>query len=713
MCGIWNFSIFVAHNLIYHIPFVTMKQLLLLALGLCSGMALGQGLSAQSSAPKPVYPIPTQAQIDWQRLETYAFIHFGLNTFNDLEWGYGNTPAKTFAPPVLDVEQWVTTLKRAGMKGIILTAKHHDGFCLWPTKTTEYSVKNSPWKGGKGDLVKDLSEACRRHGLRFGIYLSPWDRNNARYGFPEYQKTFHEQIRELTTNYGELFEYWFDGANGGTGWYGGADSARKIDPLTYYDYEGATKMLLRNNPNIMIFGGTTHTIRWIGNERGWAGETNWAMYDESKQKHYTQAQWGMEDASQWLPGEVDVSIRPGWFYHHREDHQVRSVANLVNIYYESVGRNANLLLNCPINLDGKIPAVDSARLIAWHDHIKASFRDNKLRKAIARASATRPGRSFQPRNVNDGNPDTYWAVPDGEKTASLTLTLPREELINNVALQEYIALGQRVRSFSLEVAGRDGAFRPIETKDSLTTIGYKRLIRFEAVKAKALRLTITDTRGPVCLAEVAAYLAPEVLEAPRISRDSRDSVYISTTARNAHIEYQLVPRNVGATHDLWKPYTAPFYLPDDFTTIHARVSSASNKDKAQATYSLGYSLSKVKTPELADDLRTKLFDGNGYSTVTLPRGVRALTLELDQPRRISSLTYTPSQQRDARGHIQRYKLYVDGQEVAEGELANIKHNPIPVSLELSKPVEGRTIRLVVTKTVDDVPEVTIGDLSIY
>ena len=257
-----------------------MRKLLSPILGLCALTLGSASISAQTSAPEPILPIPTQAQIDWQRLETYAFIHFGLNTFNDLEWGYGNTPAKTFAPPILDVEQWVTTLKRAGMKGIILTAKHHDGFCLWPTKTTEYSVKNSPWKGGKGDLVKDLSEACRRHGLLFGIYLSPWDRNNAQYGFPEYQKTFHEQIRELTTNYGKLFEYWFDGANGGTGWYGGADSARKIDPLTYYDYEGATKMLLKNNKDIMIFGGTTHTIRWIGNERGWAGETNWAMYDE-------------------------------------------------------------------------------------------------------------------------------------------------------------------------------------------------------------------------------------------------------------------------------------------------------------------------------------------------------------------------------------------------------------------------------------------------
>ena len=304
-----------------------MKRLIIGMTSLLLTMGLSQRATAQTKAPTPIYPVPTPAQIAWQELETYAFVHFGLNTFNDLEWGYGNTPAKTFAPERLDTEQWVTTLKRAGMKGVILTAKHHDGFCLWPTKTTDYSVKNSPWKDGKGDLVRELSESCRKHGLLFGLYLSPWDRNSRYYGQPEYQRIFHAQIHELTTQYGKLFEYWFDGANGGNGWYGGADSTRQIDPKSYKD--------------IMIFGGTVPTIRWTGNEKGWAGETNWAMYNEDKAKHYSEAQWGMEDAQQWLPGEVDVSIRPGWFYHPREDHQVRSVANLVKLYYQSVGRTSS------------------------------------------------------------------------------------------------------------------------------------------------------------------------------------------------------------------------------------------------------------------------------------------------------------------------------------------------------------------------------------
>lgn len=667
---------------------------------------------AQDAPPKPVYPIPSQAQIDWQRLETYAFIHFGLNTYNDLEWGYGDTPATTFAPAKLDVDQWVRTLKRAGMRGIILTAKHHDGFCLWPTKTTDYSVKNSPWKDGKGDLVAELSAACRRAGLQFGIYVSPWDRHHPEYGSEGYQRAYHEQIRELSTNYGPLFEFWFDGANGGTGWYGGANEARSIDPQTYYQYDVAARIIREHSPKAMIFGGTEATIRWIGNERGYAGETNWAMYDESKEKHYTDAQWGMADGSKWLPGEVDVSIRPGWFYHHREDHQVRSVANLVNLYYQSVGHNANLLLNFPVALDGRIPAVDSARVVAWHDYIQQAFRTNLLRGAKVSASPQRQGRTFSPSHLTDGKNATYWAAPDGTETAEITFSFARPTEINNVALQEHIALGQRVERFALEVADDAGRFVPVATQDTLTTIGYKRLVRFPLVRTKALRVRVLASRGPVCLNSVAAYRVEELLEPPTVRRDSRDQVTISTIVPGATLEYALLPARGDASRLDWKRYTAPFAYPGDHVELLARVSSAGAKDKPETRYQAGYSLAEVMTPGITDEERLNLFDENGSTAVVLSRGVRSLALDLPSARPLHKLVYTPVQARDATGHIQRYELYVDGKLVRSGELSNIKNNPIPVSIDFPAGTRGQFIRLVVTKVVDDASHVVLGDLRI-
>ncbi len=481
------------------------KSILSIAL-LCSVYAC----SNKGPEPKALEAVPSQAQLDWHKLETYAFIHFGLNTYNDLEWGYGNTPAKTFAPDTLDVSQWVKTLKLAGMKGVILTAKHHDGFCLWPTKTTEYSVKNSPWKDGKGDLVKELSDECHKEGLLFGLYLSPWDRHNADYAKPEYvDNVFHQQIKELTTNYGQLFEYWFDGANGGSGWYGGTNEKRSINPNTYYRYEDAVKLLHKNNPNVMIFGGTVPTIRWIGNERGWAGETNYAMYDFSKEKHYRDAQWGMTDAKAWIPAEVDVSIRPGWFYHKKEDAQVRSVENLVNLYYQSVGRNANLLLNCPIALDGRIPKTDSLHLMQWHKYLQASFKKNVLLDAKAECKDSRAGKRFALSHLTDGDLDTYWASQDGCTTPTITINLEEEKTMNILALNEYITLGQRVEQFKVSFL-KDGSWLPLPVEEKQTTIGYKRLLRFPRITTQSIKIEIIKAKACVCLSNIAAYDAPDI-----------------------------------------------------------------------------------------------------------------------------------------------------------------------------------------------------------
>ena len=446
---------------------------------LITGMFAGLFLSCKEvEPPAPVLPVPTPEQIKWQKMENYAFVHFGLNTFNDLEWGYGNTPAETFNPTDLDCEQWVRIIKAAGLKGVILTAKHHDGFCLWPTKTVDYNISNSPYKNGKGDMVRELSDACKKHGLKFGLYLSPWDRHNAEYGWEGYQKTYHEQINELISNYGPLFEFWFDGANGGNGWYGGTNETRSIDPKTYYGYETAREMIKAKHPEAMIFGGTVPDIRWIGNESGWAGETNWSPYSLDKETHYTQNQWGMKDGNQWLPGECDVSIRPGWFYHEAEDSKVKSLKHLSDIYFRSVGYNSVLLLNIPPNRKGLISEADVNRLKEFAAYRQQIFADNRVKK----------GRNYW--NATSGSEAVYSLKPKSE--------------INVVMLQEDITKGQRVEAFTVE-ALTDNGWKEVGKG---TTIGYKRMLRFPAVKAGRLRVKIDECRLTAHINQVAAYYAP-------------------------------------------------------------------------------------------------------------------------------------------------------------------------------------------------------------
>lgn len=457
--------------------------------------------------PEPSCPVPTKQQLEWQQLETYAFIHFGLNTFNDMEWGYGNTPSYTFNPMRLDCEQWVLTLKACGMKGVILTAKHHDGFCLWPTETTNYSIKNTHYKEGEGNLVRELSEACKKHGLKFGLYLSPWDRNQAEYGYQGYVNTYHQQIEELVSNYGPLFEFWFDGANGGTGWYGGADEMRSIVAEQYYDYEKARNIVWSYCPEASIFGGTVPTLRWIGNEKGIADATQWCMYkkDFESLNDEKSLKRGFRDGDVWLPAEVDVSIRPGWFYHASEDGQVKTVEQLTDLYYNSVGHNTNLLLNFPVNLEGKIPAIDSANAVQWYQKMQKDFSNNLLNGCKVKASHTRSPR-FEAKHVLSDEYTRYWATEDGVRQAELIFEFPQTTAFNRLMLQEYIPLGQNVESFCLDYYA-NGKWLPIETDEPLTTIGYKRLVRFPTVKAEKLRIRFRIFKGTLCINQVGVFLA--------------------------------------------------------------------------------------------------------------------------------------------------------------------------------------------------------------
>lgn len=463
-------------------------------------------------SPAPLLPLPEQKQVDWQRMETYAFIHFGLNSFCDREWGYGDTDPKMFNPKRLDCEQWVKTLMAAGMKGVILTAKHHDGFCLWPFEGNDYNVSKSPWRNGKGNVVKELSEACKKHGLKFAVYLSPWDRSRADYGSPSYVDYFHSQLRDLLTNYGPVFEVWFDGANGGDGYYGGARDKRTIDRKNYYNYPRIYQILDSLQPQAVVFSDGGPGCRWVGNEKGFAGETNWAFIPKNTvypgYPNYPELQFGYPDGDQWTAAECDVSIRPGWFYHPEEDDKVKSPEQLADLYYRSVGHNATLLLNFPVDRNGLINPIDSANAVNFHKLILRELGNNLVAGMKPKVSNER-GRQFAAQALTDGSWDTYWATGDGVTSADITFTFKKALKMNRIMLQEYIPLGQRVKKFAVEWLDKNGTWKAVEQGEETTTIGYKRLLRFLTVETKGLRVHILDSRGPICMNNIGVYYGGE------------------------------------------------------------------------------------------------------------------------------------------------------------------------------------------------------------
>lgn len=452
-------------------------------------------------APEAYGPVPTEAQLKWQELERYAFIHFSMNTFTDMEWGYGDKDPQLFNPSELDCRQWCRLFKEAGMKGVILTAKHHDGFCLWPSAYTDYSVKQSPWRNGNGDLVRELADACKEYGLKLGIYLSPWDRNHKEYGTEAYITYFRNQLNELLTNYGDIFEVWFDGANGGSGYYGGADETRSVDRKTYYDWPGTNQLVKKLQPDAVIFSDAGPDVRWCGNEAGWVGETNWSTLRREEVwpgwPHYQQLQNGHEDGSYWVPAEVNVSIRPGWFYHEEQDDQVKTVDQLLDVYYHSVGRNATWNLNIPIDKRGLVHPTDSAVLMEVAKILQNNFKENLAQQAEVRASNVR-GKDFAAAHLIDGNKDSYWATDDEVTSASVEFDFKVPTTINQFLVQEYIRLGQRVKAFTLEAFVGD-EWQVVATG---STIGYKRILRFPTVETQKLRFTINEAKACPLLSNI-------------------------------------------------------------------------------------------------------------------------------------------------------------------------------------------------------------------
>ncbi len=462
----------------------------------------------QAEVPVPFGPVPSDRQIAWHELEYYMFIHFTVNTFTGKEWGYGDEKESVFNPSAMDCRQWARVAKDAGMKGIIITAKHHDGFCLWPSEFTEHSVKKSVWRNGNGDVLRDLRTACDEFGLKMGVYLSPWDRNSAVYGTPEYLVYYRNQLRELLTNYGDIFEVWFDGANGGDGYYGGARETRRIDNKTYYDWPNTHRIVREYQPEAVMFSDAGPDVRWVGNESGMGSLTNWCLLKRDEL-------WpggnfaailgeGHEDGNYWVPAEVDVSIRKGWFYHPEQDSMVRSPENLLELYYSSVGRNSNLLLNIPPDKRGLLHENDVKALLAFRELREKEFANELAKGKSARASAVR-GKKFSPGNAIDGNPDTYWSVKDDQTSADITIDLGEETEVNRILLQEYIRLGQRVQQFRVD-ALVDGDWIPVTEG---TTIGYKVIRKFNVVKTSKIRLILLKSKACPLISNIELFKAPD------------------------------------------------------------------------------------------------------------------------------------------------------------------------------------------------------------
>lgn len=450
-------------------------------------------VSCSAPTPKPYGAVPTEAQLSWQQMEINMFCHFGPNTFTGVEWGSGSESAEVFNPSNLDCCQWVEVAEQAGMKGIIITAKHHDGFCLWPSKYSTHTVAQTTWRGGQGDLLREFVEACRGR-VAAGVYISPWDRNHPTYGTLQYNEVFVNTLKEVHQNYGPFFEQWFDGACGE------GPNGRKQE----YDWPLFNNTVAQLNPNAVIFSDVGPGCRWVGNERGDADETNWSPITIANGARSTdKASCGMQNGAAWIPAEVDVSIRPGWFWHANE--HPKSVEELMEIYFNSVGRNGLLLLNVPPDARGLIPAEDSLRLVEFRAERDRIFAHDLAQYAKVRAAHLR-GKRYSAHQLLDTAYHTYWAS-NGDGNDTIYLDFEQSIKFDLLMLQEYIPLGQRVAHFKVEVhdlVNEDPKSCWISWCEG-TTIGYKRLLRGKLVEAEHLRIIIDSALAAPILNRIALY----------------------------------------------------------------------------------------------------------------------------------------------------------------------------------------------------------------
>ena len=599
-------------------------------------------------APKPYGVLPSAAQLQWHEMEMYCLIHFGVDTYTDKEWGFGDEDPAILNPTRFDAKQIVAAAKAGGFKGVVVVAKHHDGLALWPTKTTTHNISATPFRDGKGDMIKEYQEACEALGMKLGLYCSPWDRNNPHYGKPEYVEIYKNQLRELYSNYGKLFISWHDGANGGDGYYGAANETRKIDRTAYYEWPKTWGITRAMQPGAVIFGDVGPDVRWVGNEEGHAGETSWATYTplapdagKTPANGYVQHLRGIEgtrNGKYWMPAEADVSLRPGWFYHASQNHQVKSPQALLDLYYKSVGRGANLDLGLSPNRDGLLDDTDVAALKGFGELLKQTFEQNLAKGAILQATNIRANQKakFGPANLLDDDRYTYWSTDDAIHTSVLTLTLPEETAFNVIRLRENIKLGQRIEAVEIE-AMLQGSWQKIA---SATSIGANRLIRLpENVKSKQVRLKITKSPVSIALSDFGLYLEPETAR-------------LTVTKSKDHAEVDKSG---------WKVIRA---------TAGKNAENAIDADPATIWSTVGAGADAQES---------------------------SIDIDLGFPVEFSAFSYLPRSDKQVDGVVDQYVFYVstdgkDYKEVASGEFSNIRANPIEQLVSLKEKVQARYIR---------------------
>lgn len=663
-----------------------------------------------ANEPKPYLPVPSKAQLDWHDMELYSFVHFTTNTFTGKEWGFGDEDPNIFNPTEYDPEQIVGTLAKTGFKGVVLTCKHHDGFCLWPTKTTKHSVESVKWKEGKGDVVKDFAEACKKFGVKFGIYVSPWDRNHPDYGTEKYVDIYHEQLRELMTNYGPVFIVWHDGANGGDGYYGGKRGSRSINRSTYYDWPTAWGLVRELQPGAVIFSDVGPDVRWIGNERGIAHYPCWATYTPRTADGSPPApgltvgkdgQSGTLNGKYWIPAEADVSIRPGWFWHASQNSMVRTPENLMNLYFDSVGRGANLNLNVPPDRRGKIHENDINSLQGFRSLLDKLYEKNYADNATAKASSSRQGGEIG--NIFTKGREAFWMTPDDQRSAKINIKLPKAETFNVVRLEEPIQFGQRIRQFNIKVK-ENGKWTDWINGSS---IGPRAILRGKQITTDELLLSIDQADAAPGLCGFSLWKEAVTLTQPAISRDKKGNITI-TTLPAAITRYTLN----GKEPSLQSPeYTSPLHLPGSGmikakTFLGEQASSTATMEFPASTHKW-----KVLSAENSASKPENAFDGNPRTLWHTHHSEKGeipppLNLDIDMGEQldIAAILYTPRRDGSKNGIVSKYEIYISnspdswGKPVATGEFSNILANPITQKIELHRPVKGRYLRFVAKET---------------